>query len=84
MRVATGMTVGMSTGTFRCHLFHRHAHKLAVADAALGDDMLAEMLHIVAFPPEHCHFEACVVVEMNVQRGKRELVMIVIGIRQAL
>ena len=25
---------------------HRHAHDLAVAHAALGDDMLAELLHV--------------------------------------
>src|SRR6187200_753393 len=60
-------------------LAHRHAHDLAVAYAALGDHVLAQMLDVVGLASEHGDLEAGVVVEMHVQRGKRQLVMLVIG-----
>ncbi len=73
----------MSAGTSSRRL-GRHAHELAVTHPALGDDMLAEMLHVIALPSEHRHFETSVVIEMHMQRGKRQLVMIVIGGCQSL
>ena len=58
----------------------RHAHDLAVTHAALGDDMLAEMLHVISLSLQHRDLEAGVMVEMHVQRGERKLVMLVIGV----
>ena len=63
---------------------HRHAHDLAVAHAALGDDMLAELLQVLRPALEHRHFEAGVMIEMHVQRSKRQLVVLVIGGGKAL
>jgi hypothetical protein len=37
---------------------HRHAHDLAVAHAALGDDMLAKLLHVGGLALEHRDLEA--------------------------
>ena len=57
--------------------FDRHAHQLAVTHAALGDDVLAEMLHLARLAAQHRDLEASVMVEMHMQRGERQLVLIV-------
>ena len=51
--------------------FDRHAHQLAVTHAALGDDVLAEMLHLARLAAQHRDLEASVMVEMHMQRGER-------------
>lgn len=81
MAMAMRMRVSASTASRR---LGRHAHELAVTHPALGDDVLAEMLDVIAFPSEHRHFEAGVMIEMHMQRGERQLVMIVIGRCQSL
>ena len=62
----------------------RHAHDLSVTYAALSDDMLAELLHVVSLTLEHRDLEAGVMIEMDVQRSERQLVVLMIGVRQAL
>jgi hypothetical protein len=57
--------------------FDRHAHQLAVTHAALGDDVLAEMLHLARLAAQRRDLEASVMVEMHMQRGERQLVLIV-------
>ena len=53
----------------------RHVGDVAVAHAALRDDVIRERLHLGALALEHRHFEAAVVIEMNVERRLREAVL---------
>ncbi len=46
--------------------------------------MLAEMLHLARGAAQHRHFEAGVLIEMDVERGERELMVCVIGVGQPL
>jgi hypothetical protein len=62
----------------------RHKDDMAVADAALGDRMMDERLLLGAAALEHGHFEAAVRVEMHVQRGLRQVVMVVEFLGEAL
>ena len=62
----------------------RHHHHAAVAHAALGDDVLGEVLHGAGLALEHCHFHAAVMVEVNMERRQRQFVMIVEGLGQPL
>src|SRR5262245_5495497 len=55
----------------------RHQHDAAVAHAALGDHVLGEVLHRAGLALEHGHLHAAVVVEVDVERGQRQLVVIV-------
>ena len=52
-------------------------HHLPVAHATFGDDVIGELLHVGAASLEHCHLHATVVIQMNVQRCLREIVVIV-------
>src|SRR6516165_546712 len=51
--------------SMRAHV-RRHIGDVAVAHAALGDDVIGERLHLVAPALEHGDFETAVMVEMNV------------------
>src|SRR6478752_377849 len=48
--------------------FDRHHHDMAVAHAALGDDVVGECLHLAATPLQHRDLETGIVVDMHVQR----------------
>jgi hypothetical protein len=43
-------------------------HQAAIAHAALGDDVIGEMLHLGSEPVQGGHFHAVVMVEVNVKR----------------
>lgn len=45
---------------------HRHA---PVFDAALGDDVIGEMLHLATGAAQRGHLHAIVIIKMHVQRG---------------
>jgi len=62
----------------------RHHHDLAVANAALGDDMIGERLHLAAPSFEHRDLKTGIVVDVNVQRRLREVMMFVIVVGQPL
>src|SRR5436853_2435468 len=55
--------------------FGRYHHQPAIPHPAFGDDMVGEMLELGAAALQRRHLHAVVVVEMNVQRGHREIVM---------
>ena len=63
--MAMTMMMHLRDLALRARRVGRHTHELAVPDATLGDDMLAEMLHVIARAPQHRHFETGVVIEMN-------------------
>jgi hypothetical protein len=63
---------------------HRHGDQLAIAHAALGDDVVGEMLHIGSLAAQHSDLHAAVVVEMDMHRGQRQIVMLVEGAGEAL
>ena len=62
----------------------RHQHDAAVAHAALGDHVLGEVLHGAGLALEHGHLHAAVMVEVDMQRRQRQLVVIVEGLGQPL
>ena len=55
----------------------RDHHHAAVAHAALGDDVIGEMLDLAAGALQRRHLHAAVVVEMDVQRRQRQIVVAV-------
>lgn len=55
----------------------RQIDDLAMSDTAFGDDVVGELLNFSAGSLQHRHLHATFVVEVNVQRGLREVVMIV-------
>lgn len=57
----------------------RDDHGAAVADAAFGDHPLGHRPHRPAVALQHGHLHAASVVEMDVQRGQRQLVPVVEG-----
>jgi hypothetical protein len=71
MRVA--MAVRLSA-TMAVHAIGRQIDHVAVAHAALGDDVVGEFLHFGAAALEHGDFHAALVVEMHVQRRVGEIV----------
>src|SRR5689334_23213126 len=44
---------------------NRHHHDMAVANAALGDDMVGERLHLAAAPLQNRDLEAGIMVDVN-------------------
>ena len=56
---------------------------VSVAHAAFGDDVVGEMLNLGACALQGRYFHAVVVVEMNVKRRHREIVVPVIVLHQA-
>jgi len=71
LTVTMAMVVVMRMAT---HI-RRHVGDVAVAHAALGNDVIRKCLHLGAPALEHRDFEAAVVVEMNMQRRLGEIVM---------
>ena len=56
---------------------------MAVAHAALGNNVVGNLLYIRAAPLQHRDFETALVVEMHVQRRLCEVVMIVVAAGEA-
>ena len=52
-------------------------HYMAVAHAALGDDVIGEFLHIGASPLENRDFETTLVIEVYMKRRLRKVMVIV-------
>ncbi|MGY3471746.1 hypothetical protein ACVW0I_008617 [Bradyrhizobium sp. LM6.11] len=61
----------------------RDHHHAAVADAAFGDDVVGEMSDLAGIAAKRRHLHAIVVVEMDMQRRQREVVMAVEFLHQA-
>ena len=53
----------------------RHVGDVAVAHAALGDNVIRKRLHVGAPALEHRDLETAIVVEMNMKRRLREVVV---------
>src|SRR5262245_4350917 len=62
----------------------RHHDDAAVAHTALGDHVLGEVLDRAGLALEHGHLHAAVVVEVDVERGQRQLVVVVERLGQPL
>ena len=52
---------------------------MAVAYAALGDDIIGKMLNIAHIAFQHGNLQAVVVVDMDVQSGDGEIVMMMLS-----
>ena len=55
----------------------RQVDDLPVADPSFGDDMIGKLLHLFAGSLQHRHLHAAFVVQVHMQRGLREIMMIV-------
>jgi len=77
----------MSAALARAFLFlgriRRDYHHAAVFDAALGDDVIGEMLHLSAGATQCGDFHAIIIVEVDMQRRQREVMVAVIIFDQA-
>ena len=62
----------------------RHQDDAAMADAALGDHVLGEVLHLVGLAAQDGHLHAAVVVEVGVHRGERQLVVVMESVGEPL
>ncbi len=58
-----------------CPGVRRHVGDVAVAHAALRDDVIRECLHLGAPASEHSHLKTTVMVEMDMERRLRKAVM---------
>lgn len=52
---------------------------MAVAHAALGDNVIGKMLNIAHIAFQHGDFQTVVVVDMDVKGGDGEIVMMMLG-----
>ena len=52
---------------------------MAVAHAALGDDIIGKMLNIAHIAFQHGDFQAVVMVDVDVQGGDGEIVVLMLG-----
>lgn len=52
---------------------------MPVPYAALGDNVIGKMLHVAHITFQHGDFQAVVVVDMHMQRGDREIVVMMLG-----
>src|SRR4051812_31125538 len=65
MRMAVTMRMAVGMPVIRRRL-DRHHHDLAVAHAALGDDVIGECLDLAAHAFQHGHLKAAFLVDMHV------------------
>lgn len=61
---------------------YRHQVQIAVAHAATGDELIGKAANSTQRPAQDAGFQAVVVVKVHVQRGHREVVMIVLCVGQ--
>jgi len=59
---------------------HRHKMEVAVTHAAPGDELVGKFLHTPQRPAQHAGLQAMIVVEMDMQGGHREIVMVMLRI----
>lgn len=52
---------------------------MAVAHAALGDNVIGKMLNVAHIAFQHGDFETIIVVDMDVKGGDREIVVVMLG-----
>ena len=62
--------------------FGRNHHHAAVFDAALGNDVIGEMLHLGAGAAQGGNLHAVVVVEVDMQRRQREIMVAMVVLDQ--
>ena len=72
MAMVTGAVAAMRMRAVRRQIDH-----VAMAHAALGDDVIGEFLHIGASPLENCDFKTALVIEVYVKRRLRKVVVLV-------
>jgi hypothetical protein len=68
-RVAVSMRLGCQLG--------RHHHDATVTHAALGNDAVGELPHILSAALKHRHLHAVVMIEMNVKRCLCQIMTVV-------
>ena len=71
------MTMRIRTVRMPVLAVDRHHHDMAVANAAFGDDVIGEGLHLAAAALQHRDLETGIVIDMDVQRRLREIVVLV-------
>ena len=76
MTVSTAMAMGFAV-TVLMHAVCRQIDHVAMAHAALGDDVIGEFLHIGASPLENRDFETTLVIEVYMKRRLRKVMVIV-------
>ena len=52
---------------------------MAVAHAALGDNVIGKMLNVAHIAFQHGDFQTVVVIDMHMQRGDGEIVVVMLG-----
>src|SRR5258708_35980002 len=62
----------------------RHQYDPAMPHAALGNHVLAEMLHLVGLPAQDCDLHAAVMVERRMHGCDRQFMVVVEGVGQTL
>ena len=62
----------------------RNRDKASVAHAAFGGDVPSKTLNVARRTPQHRHFHAAVVIEMDMHRRNRQVVVVVKRASQAL
>ncbi len=55
--------------------FDGHGNEPSVTDAALGDDLPSEVPDIVHRAPQHRHLHAAIVIEVDVHRRNRQIMV---------
>ena len=52
---------------------------MPVPHAALGDNVIGKMLHVTHVAFQHGDFQTVVVINVHMQRGNREIVVMMLG-----
>ena len=52
---------------------------MAVPHAALGDNVIGKMLNVAHIPLQHGNFQTIVVINMHMQSGDGEIVVVMLG-----
>ena len=64
--------------------FDRDGDKLAMPHPPLGDDLFGEMMDLVRSPTQQRNLHAARMIEVNLQGGDRQIVMMVMHVGKAL
>lgn len=64
--------------------FHRNEQKTSVSHPALRDHVVGDVLHITAVALEDRDFHAAVVIEMNMHRRQRHIVMLMKRVHESI
>jgi hypothetical protein len=62
----------------------RHHHELPIANAALRDDVIGHVLHVIGSAFQHSDFKTGFDVQMHMQRGNRQVMMVMKFVREAI